>query len=292
VTASDRRSLTPTWLLVLCIVANAVAAALTLIFPDVLVGPAAMNGSAYGTALIMLVLGLPLTVVSIFVERSGSRFAPMLRIGLLAYLAYNGFLFLFATPFNRWFVFYVVAMSSTVFALGASALRAGSQAAELRLGRTPARVIGGYVMVIVALNTLLWLRGAVPPLFSDDPSTYLEGMGVATNPVVVQDLVFWLPAAFIAGWLTWTRRPWGALLAGSYLVYGVIESIGVATDQWMGSTADPSSTVASMGAVVIFVVLAVIGLAALAYFARAIARSEPKATAVPAQERLEPTVIG
>lgn len=291
-TASDHRSLTPTWLLALCIVANAVAAAATLIFPDVLDGPAVMNGSAYGTALIMLVLGLPLLVVSVFVERSGSRFAPMLRIGLLAYLAYNGFLFLFATPFNRWFLFYVVAMSSTVFALGASALRAGSAAVELRLARTPARVVGAYVMVIVGLNTLLWLRGAVPPLFSDDPSTYLEGMGIATNPVVVQDLVFWLPTAFLAGWLTWTRRSWGALLAGSYLVYGVIEAVGVATDQWMGSTADPGSAVASMGAVVIFVVLAVIGVIALAYYARAVARSAPGAKEMPSAEGLEPSIVG
>jgi hypothetical protein len=58
------------------------------------------------------------------------------------------------------------------------------------------------------------------------------------------------------------------LLAGSYLVYGVLESIGVAPDQWLGSSADPSSEVATMGGVVIFAVLAIIGIIALLYYVR------------------------
>jgi hypothetical protein len=120
----------------------------------------------------------------------------------------------------------------------------------------------------VILNTLLWLRTIIPATFAQDPTSFLAGTGVATNPIFVQDLVFWLPTAGIIGWLVWTRRPYGALLAGSYLVYGLVEAIGVATDQWFGSIADPSSNVASMGGVVIFGVLAVIGLVVLAYYVR------------------------
>jgi hypothetical protein len=51
-------------------------------------------------------------------------------------------------------------------------------------------------------------------------------------------------------------------------VYGLVESIGVATDQWFGSSADSGSEVATMGAVMIFVVLAVIGTVALAFYVR------------------------
>jgi hypothetical protein len=256
------------WLLLLAAAANAAAAALTFFVPDILTGPAVMNGSARGTALIMLVLGVPLLLVSIWLERSGSRWAPILRLGALAYLAYNGFLLLFATPFNSLFLVYIVAMSSTAFALGTSLLRADPSSTSVRLPGTAAKVIGGYVFTIVVLNTLLWLRTIVPAIFASDPTSYLEGMGIGTNPVFVQDLVFWLPSAALIGWLTWTRRPYGALLVGAYLVYGLVESIGVATDQWLGSSADPTSEVATMGAVLIFVVLAFIGAAALALYVR------------------------
>lgn len=267
--AINRPSRMLTWLLILAAAANAVAAALTFFVPDLLLGPAVMNGSARGTALIMLVLGVPLLLVSLWLEQHGSRWAHMLRIGALAYLAYNAFLLLFATPFNRLFLLYVVAMSSTAFSLGASLLRARGWAVAERLPRTAARVVGGYVLTIVVLNVLLWLRTIVPAIVATDPTSYLDGMGIATNPVFVQDLVFWLPSAAVIGWLVWTRRPWGALLAGSYLVYGLVEAIGVATDQWIGSSADPTSEVATMGAVVIFAVLAVIGAGALAFYVRA-----------------------
>ena len=268
--APGRPARAASWLLWLAVAADAIAAALTFFLPDILTGPAVMNGSARGTALIMLVLGVPLLLVSLWLERRGSRWAPMLRIGVLAYLAYNCFLLLFATPFNRLFLLYIVAMSSTAVSLALSLLRADAAAVAARLPRVPARVLGGYILVIVGMNVLLWLRTVVPATFAEVPTSFLDGTGIATNPIFVQDLVFWLPSAGVIGWLTWTRRPWGALLAGSYLVYGLVEAIGVATDQWMGSSADPASEVATMGGAAIFAVLAVIGVGALAFYARSI----------------------
>lgn len=265
---SSRTVRGPAALLWVAAAADAAAAALTFLLPDVLVGPAVMNGSARGTALVMLVLGVPLLLASLAIERRERQWALVLRIGVLAYLAYNGFMLLFATPFNRFFLVYVVALSATAFSLGASLLKADPSAVEARLPRVAARVVGGYILTIVALNALLWLKTVVPATFATDPTSFLEGTGIATNPVFVQDLTFWLPSAAVIGWLAWTQRRWGALLAGSYLVYGLAESIGVATDQWLGSAADPTSEVATMGAVVIFAVLAFIGVVALAFYWR------------------------
>jgi hypothetical protein len=269
-----------TRLLSLAAIADAAAAALTLFVPDVLLGPAVMNGSARGTALIMLVLGVPLLLASLWLERHSSRWTLVVRLGALAYLSYNSFLLLFATPFNSLFLLYVVAMSSTAFALGWSLLKTDARAIAERLPRLPARILGGYILTIVVLNTLAWLGTAVPATLADDPTSFLDGTGIATNPIFVQDLVFWLPSAAIIGWLTWTRRPWSALLAGSYLVYGLVESIGVAVDQWMGSTADPSSQVATIGGAYLFAVLAVFGVGALIVYGRA--RTAPETVVDPA----------
>lgn len=265
--ATVQRARSLPWLLSLSATANLAAAIPTILLPNLLSGPAVMIGSARGTALIMLVVGVPLLVTSLALERGGSRWWAIARYGSLAYLAYNDFLLLFATPFNSLFLVYIVAMSSTGFALGLSLARADEVAVTERLPGTAARVIGGYILTIVVLNTLLWLRTIVPAIFASVPTSFLVGTGIATNPIFVQDLVFWLPSAALIGWLAWTRRRWGALLAGSYLVYGLIEAIGVATDQWMGSLADPGSQVATMGAVGIFAAMTVIGIVALMYYA-------------------------
>jgi hypothetical protein len=258
-----------TLLLMLAAIASAVAAALTFFLPDILTGPAVTNGNARGTAAVMLLLGVPLLLSSMWLEQRGSRWASVVRIGALAYLAYNAFMLLFGTPFNRLFLVYVVAMSSVATSLAVSLLRAdGSDVAE-RLPRLSARIVGGYIGLIVVLNTLAWLRTIVPATLADDPTSFLDGTGIATNPIFVQDLVFWLPSAAVIGWLTWTRLRWGALLAGAYLLYGVLESIGVAVDQWFGTTADPTSPHATMDGVYLFGVLAIIGAGALLYYARA-----------------------
>jgi hypothetical protein len=277
----DRQQGRLAWLIAAAAFASAAAASLTLFLPDVLLGPAVTNGNARGTALVMLVLGAPLLLAAGLLQQRGWRWAPVMCIGLLAYLAYNGFMFLTATPYNRLFLVYVLAMSTTVFALGASVLRVEPSLVAERLPRVPARVVGGYILTIVVLNTFLWLSKIVRTVLGEDPTTIVAGTGVATNPVFVQDLVFWLPSAFIIGWLAWTRRPYGALLAGAYLVYGVLESVGVAVDQWFGTTADPTTEIATMGAVYLFAVLAVIGIGALVFYAWALQRGAVVRAEVP-----------
>ncbi|HEX6139495.1 MAG TPA: hypothetical protein VF013_03415 [Candidatus Limnocylindria bacterium] len=262
-------------------VADTLAAALTFFLPDVLLGPAVMNGSARGTALIMLVLAAPMLVVGLALAGRGSRWAAVLTAGALAYLLYNDVMLLFATPFNRLFLLYVAAFSLTGFAFGATLLKADAEAVAERLPKTTSRILGGYVWAIVLFNTLAWLRTIVPAIGADDPTSFLDGMGIATNPVFVQDLSFWLPSAAVVGWLLWTRRRWGVLLGGAYLLYGLMESIGVAVDQWFGTTADPASTIATMGGAYLFAVLAVIGLVPLALYVRGRSHATWTAQGVP-----------
>jgi hypothetical protein len=65
----------------------------------------------------------------------------------------------------------------------------------------------------------------------------------------------------------------------------VVESVGVAVDQWIGYSADPTTPHATMGAVYLFAVMALIGIGALAYYARAsrpvLAPRQPVTSPVP-----------
>jgi hypothetical protein len=90
-----------------------------------------------------------------------------------------------------------------------------------------------------------------------------------TNPIQVMDLAVGFPVTILAAVWLWRRRPWGYVLAGLFLVYGVIEALSVATDQTFGHISDPAQSTA-MGPV--FAVLAVIAAVPLVLFLHAIRR--------------------
>jgi hypothetical protein len=62
------------------------------------------------------------------------------------------------------------------------------------------------------------------------------------------------------------------VVAGPILVYGVLEAVGVAVDQWFGYRADPTTSYASPGGVWLFAGLAMVGLIPAYLFLRGIGR--------------------
>ncbi len=225
----------------------AIAATLpTFALDGVLQGPAAMNGSARGTALAMLVLGVPMLVASQAATRRRVTWALPVWLGAIGYLLYNAFMLLFATPFNSLFLLYVATFSLALWTLVAM-LRVIDVGAVIGLGvwRIPGRAIAVFVWVIVALNAAAWLRAIVPALPDGADADFLVGTGLTTAPTYVQDLAVWLPLmAVAAGWL-WRGLAWGYLVVSSILTMWVVESLTIALDQWLGSQADPASTVVS-----------------------------------------------
>lgn len=249
-------------------VVGGIAAALTFFLPDVLTGPPVTNGNARGTALVMLALATPVLVFSIWWERRGSWRARFLWLGSLFYLGYNAFLLLFLTPFNSLFLTYVVTQSLALFSIFALVIAGRDVPSESRVDRMPVRGLAVFIWTIVTVNLLAWLQVVVPAVLADDPTSFLDGLGVATNAIYVQDLVVWLPLMTLAGWWMRNRRPLGVLLTGSWLAFGILEGIGIAVDQWFGHQADPASPHASYGVIPVMIGLAVVNLIGLFFYLR------------------------
>ena len=250
-------SRTADWLSFWLAAAATVGAGLTVVAPGVLHGTAAMNGSARGTAAVMLVVGVPTLLAVTLVGRPDH-----VRLGVLAYLTYNCVLLLFATPFNELFLIYVAMLGLALAALVAHAVRI-VPAATGRPGRRIAGLVAGYLGLVAIGNAVAWLVAIVPALASAETPGFLTGTGLTTNPVYVQDLAVWLPLAVLAAVGLWRGRPWGALVAGGILVMWVLEGISIAVDQWAAARADPGSPVASTSMVVPFLVLAAISAGVL-----------------------------
>ena len=248
---------------------SALATSTTFFIPGVLRGPAVMNGSARGTALVILVLGIPALLIAMWSTAKGSIRALIVWLGVIAYLSYNAVMFIFATPFNQLFLFYVAMFSLSFWSATSILHQVDVEALRARFSpRLPVRGLAAYALAIVALNGLTWLRNVVPSVLSSTPPSWLDGTGLGTHPVYVLDLAFWLPLMAVAAFWLWHRRPWGYLLVGSILIMWVVESVGVAVDQWMGSAADPASTVASAAMTPVFGVLALVGLIPLYFYFR------------------------
>jgi hypothetical protein len=219
-----------------------------------------MNGSARGTAIVMLAVSLPALVVAAALARRGSLRARIVWLGIAGHVVYNSVLLLFATPFNRLFLLYTTMLGLALATLVAVAATTDARAIGARVDpRTPARGPATYLAVVVVLNALAWLRDVVPATVNGDQEL-LDGTGLTTNPIYAQDFAVWLPLAALAAWWLWHRRPWGYVAGGAMLVLWVVEAVTVATDQWLGGRADPSSTVASTSMTLPFAVLALVGL--------------------------------
>jgi hypothetical protein len=239
-------------------VVTLVACAATLLVPGSVTGTAVMNGSARGTALVMLLAALPLLALSTRAAAHGSARAGLARAGATAYLLYNAVMFLFATPFNRLFLLYVALLGLAVWSL-VEQTQGIWRAAAVGPVRAP-RWVAVYIWVVAGLNALAWLSRVVPATVGKDPSEVLDGTGLTTNPVFVQDLAFWLPAMAWLGLGVWRGHAPRIALAASGTIFWVLESLGVGVDQWWGHAADPASPVASAAAVPLFFVLAAASL--------------------------------
>jgi len=247
---------------------TAAASAATAFVPDLLRGPAVMNGSARGTAIVLLFATVPLLVLGMWFTARGSARGLFVWAGALAHVLYQSTLFLFATPFNEMFLLYVAMGSLALWGLIAMATSIDAERVRAHVAHgVPVRGIAIYIGFIVVANTAGWLARVIPELTAERPA-FLIGTGLVTNPIFVQDLLWWLPLMGVAAWWLWHERTWGHLTVGAMLVMWQVESVTVALDQWMGHQADPASDVATVGGAWLFVVMALVGIVPLVAFFR------------------------
>lgn len=74
-----------------------------------------MNGSARGTALVVLLIAVPSLAVAMWFAARGSARAQIVWLGAVGYILYNSVLFLFMSPFNNLFLLYVAMMSLAIW---------------------------------------------------------------------------------------------------------------------------------------------------------------------------------
>lgn len=273
-TGAQRLGRAPWVLSSLLLAAGAVSAAAAIALPDLIHGPAVMVGSMRGTAMVVLVLGLPILVLTMVAARRGHLAGIAGWIGSVAFLAYQGWMFVFAVPFNGLFLVYTAMLAFGFWALVALLLRAPVDAYAASFSPAmPVRLLAGWMAASCVAFYLLWLKNAVPALFDSVAPAFLAGTGMVTATNYVLDMALFLPFTILVARELWRRTAWGLVVGGAMLLTLLLESIAIAADQWAGSAADPASPVASAAITPLFLAVAAIGAAALALWYRGTVRA-------------------
>jgi hypothetical protein len=258
------------------------SATTALLRPDLINGPAVMVGSMQGTALVVLVVALPVLALAMAVARRGGGVRAIAGwTGAVAFLAYQGWMFLFAIPFNGLFLVYVVMFGCGFWALVVLALR--TPAASLAAGfdpALPARVLAGWMIVSCLAFYGLWLKNVVPASLDSTAPAFLAGTGMVTPTNYVLDMALFLPFTLLVSVALWRRTAWGLVLGGAMLLALTLEAAAIAADQWMGAAADPGSPVASAAMTPVFGAVALITLVATGAWYRASQRRDAPARSI------------
>jgi hypothetical protein len=263
------------WVLsVLLLVVTSVATITALAVPELLHGPAVMVGSMRGTALVVLVLAVPIVIVAMASARRGRLLGVVGWIGGVAFIAYQSWMFLFAVPFNGLFLVYVAMFAFGFWGLVALLISVPVEAYATSFSASlPARLLAGWMIASCVAFYALWLKNVVPGSFDSAAPAFLAGTGMVTPTNYILDMALFLPFTIVVAVGLWRRTPRGLVLGGAMLLVLALESVAIGVDQWFGAAADPGSPVASAAITPLFLVVAAISAAAFGLWYRGTIRT-------------------
>jgi hypothetical protein len=140
---------------------------------------------------------------------------------MLAYALYNYAFYLFAAAFNQFFLFYVALFTLSIYAL-IFALKEidAAQIKQQFRERTPVKLIGGYLLLIAAGLSFLWISGALRFAATGEVPQDILKTEHPTGIVYALDLSLLIPAMALGGFWLWRREAWGYILAAMSLIKG------------------------------------------------------------------------
>ena len=153
----------------------------------------------------------------------------LVRLGLLAYVAYSYAIYLIGLPMNRAFLVYVVIVSASGAMLLDGLVRLRPAAWPRTSRRRLERGTGWMLVVVATLFAALWLSALLPFALGGHPPT-TAGPGGVAYPVYVLDLVVVLPCVAAVGVLLLRGRA----VAGPLAVVVLVKIITLFSALWVG----------------------------------------------------------
>ena len=165
----------------------------------------------------------------LLLARNHSAKVHVVRLGLLAYVAYSYAIYLTGVPMNQVFLVYVVLVSLSSATLLDGLVRLRPAGWPRTTHRRLERGTGWMLVAVAVLFAVLWLVAVVPFALGGSPPDP-EGPGGVAYPVFVLDLAVVLPCVGAVGVLLLRGRD----IAGPLAVVVLVKIITLFTALWAG----------------------------------------------------------
>jgi hypothetical protein len=186
-------------------------------------------------------LCVPILAICVFAARRGSPTALLVWTSLLAYLTYAYATYAFDRVYTVLFPVYMLIFGLGCFATVMRLTHLDAKTLANYATRLPLRrVTAGFLM----LTGLILYVVELPIILSRIPN----GIQAGGTPFMVLDMSLVAPLAALAGIWLWQRRPWGAVIAGIFLVKAVALMTGFLSadyyDWYLGKLTTQGATIA------------------------------------------------
>lgn len=175
------------------------------------------------------VCSIVVAALLVFLAVRTSAKVHLVRLGLLAYVAYSYAIYLTGIPMNRMFLVYVVLVSVSAAAFLDGVMRLRPVAWPRVDSRRLERGTGWMLAVVAALFGGLWLT-ALLPFAVGGPTPTPEGPGGVAYPVFILDLVVVLPCIAAVGVMLVRGHP----IAGPLAAVALIKIVTLFAALWAG----------------------------------------------------------
>lgn len=174
----------------------------------------------FGNDWITLLLAVPLLLVGATLALRGSVRGLLLWLGTIGYAAYNYSFYVFGAALNTFFPLYVILLVLAVVSLILLLAHLDVVVVARSFSpRTPARLIGAYLVFVALGLTTVWMAMWAAHVFG--------GRALPTGPeafkvVAALDLSMMVPALAVGGVLLWRRDAWGYVIAAIAGIQGAL----------------------------------------------------------------------
>jgi len=166
---------------------------------------------ARGQDAVTLLVGIPLLLTGLILARRVSLRGRLIHTGSLGYFLYTYASYSYLSAYNGLFLLYTALYGLSLFGLIAAFREIDSAEVAASLSeRFPRRFLGGYMLFMGIVLTLLWLGRIVPPLIEGAIPPDLETY--TTLVIQANDLAVIIPAVFLTGILILRRSAFGITL--------------------------------------------------------------------------------
>lgn len=175
---------------------------------------------------INLAIAVPLLVIAIVMAARGRLRGRIMLAGLLAYFFYVYLQYAMMVAFNPLFLLYVATFALSGVALLITIGRIDvARLPEHLSERFPRKLFVGFSFTFAGALVLLWLARIIPIMISGTFPPELAGLTTLETQAI--DLGMLVPLAISAGVLLHRGAPWGYLLSGLVLMFGVMMFISI-----------------------------------------------------------------